>query len=291
MNALYRPRRTFLYVPGSDPHKIAKAAALPADCICLDLEDSVSPDLKATARAAVANSLLQLDFGTSERLVRINAIDSGLAWDDLNALVSARPDGIVIPKVASAAQVREVVNRIGLLEGAAGIAAGTIGVWALIESARGIVNLAEIANADARLRGLIFGAEDYAVDVGVTKTREGFELLYAQSAVVTHAAVFGLVALDMVYTDFRDVDGLWEHARRGMQLGFAGMQVIHPNQVALVQETYSPDAAQVAQAQRILEAGAGHFAAGRGAFALDGEMVDLPIYRAAQRVMARAASK
>lgn len=282
-----RPRRALLYVPGSDQHKIDKLPSLEVDSVCLDLEDGVALSRKAEARSTVADALSKMS-GNSERLARINAVGSGLEEDDLAAVVPARPDGIVIPKTANADQVRWVSARIADLEREAGTAVGEIGLIAMIESARGIVNLAEIAGADSRLEALIFGAEDYAADLGAIRTVDGYEVLYARSAVSTHAAAFGLQAIDLLYLDFHDLEGQRREARRGAELGYSGMQIIHPDQIAPVQKAFTPDAAAVESARRIVQAYREHQAEGRGAFALDGKMVDLPIVKAAERVLARA---
>ncbi len=281
-------RRALLYVPGSDLRKIEKATTLNADSVCLDLEDGVAANRKSEARVTVGQALRSLDFGRSERLARINAIGSGLELDDLADVLLARPDGVVIPKVNDAEQVRWVSKQIDAVETANGWLTGSIYVIAMLESARGVLNLREIAGADPRLQALIFGAEDYSADVGATRTPESAEVLYARSAVVAAAAAFNLQAIDLLYLDFNNVDGLKAEARRGMQLGMAGMQVIHPNQIAPVQEVFTPNDAAIAQAQRVVEANAAHQATGSGAFALDGKMVDMPIVKAAERVLTRA---
>jgi citrate lyase beta subunit len=158
----------------------------------------------------------------------------------------------------------------------------------MIETARGVVNLKEIAGASPRLSALVFGAEDLAGDIGAVRTRAAWEVFYARSAVVTHAAAFGLQALDMVYVDYNDAEGLVREARQGAEMGYAGKQIIHPNQIRPVQDAFTPDEAAIAQAKRILEAHHQHQASGLGAFALDGKMVDMPVVRAAEQVLAKA---
>ncbi len=286
-----RARRCVLYVPGSDTRKMEKAVTLGADCVCFDLEDGVASSQKENARPLVANALRDLNFGASERLARINAIGSGMAEEDLEFVVPARPDAIVIPKVGDAEQVKWVSDKIGELETRDSIELGTIGLIGMIESARGLLNLRDIVSADARLQALIFGAEDYAADVGATRTREGMEVLYARSAIVAACAAFGLQAIDLLYLDFRDAEGLRAEATRGAQLGYAGMQVIHPNQVPIVQAVFSPSADAIANAQRIVDAAREKLREGRGAFALDNKMVDMPVIKAAERVLARAGIK
>ncbi|MEX2144093.1 MAG: CoA ester lyase [Anaerolineales bacterium] len=284
---MMRPRRALLYVPGSDWPKMQKAVGMGADCVCLDLEDGVAPDKKIEARALASQALRELGFGLSERLVRINAAGSGLETDDLEALLPARPDGIVLPKAADADQVRQISERIAAFEQKQGLKTLSIRLIAQIESARGLVNIKEIASADARLNALIFGSEDFAYDVGARRTPEGDEIFYARSKVVAHAAAFGLQAIDMLWVDFKDGAGLQRLAAQGAQLGYSGMQVIHPDQIAPVQRAFTPSAAELAAAQRIVDAYTENIKEGRGVFALDGRMVDLPIVKAAQRVLAR----
>jgi citrate lyase beta subunit len=283
-----RARRALLYMPGDDTRKIRKAAALGVDCICMDLEDGVAVNHKVAARETVVSALRSMDFGSSERLARINAIGSGLETEDLNAILPAQPDGIVVPKVDSAEPLAWVSAQIAAAELEQGWPAGSIALIAIVETARGIANLKEIAGAGPRLEALIFGAEDLASDIGARRTQPGWEVFYARSAVVTYAAAFDLQAIDMVYVDFRDLEGLRQEALQGAQLGFAGKQTIHPDQVAVVQAAYTPDEEAIAQAARVIAAFDHHRQAGLGAFALDGKMVDAPIVKAAERVLARA---
>jgi citrate lyase beta subunit len=283
-----RARRALLYTPGNDRHKIEKAATLGVDCICMDMEDGVAPNRKAEARAQISAALLEINFSGTERLVRINAVGSGLEQDDLSAVLQSHPDGIVIPKVASADPLKWVSDRIAEVECQHGWPSGGIYMIAIVESARGIVHLAQIAAADARLQALVFGAEDLAGDIGATRTAEAWEVFYARSALVTHAAAFDLQAIDMVYVDFHDPVGLRREAEFGAQMGFSGKQIIHPNQVAAVQEAFTPSDEAILQAQRIIQAARENEQAGHGAFTLDGKMVDAPIIKEAEHVLERA---
>jgi citrate lyase beta subunit len=283
-----RARRAFLYVPGDDTRKIAKATALDVDCVCLDMEDGVALSRKDAARATIPDALRELDFGRSERLVRINPAGSGLEAADLEAALAGRPDGIVIPKVAGADTIRWASQEIAAAEQRNGWPPGAIHLIAMVETARGIVNLREIAGADPRLQVLIFGAEDLAGDMGAVRTPDAWEVFYARSAVVMHAAAFGLQAIDMVYIDYGDTEGLVRESIRAAQMGYAGKQVIHPSQIAPVQDAFAPSDAAISHAQRVMQAMADHQAEGRGAFALDGKMIDMPLVRAAEHVLARA---
>src|SRR5450759_845333 len=283
-----RARRGLLYMPGDDLHKVQKATTLGVDTICMDIEDGVALNRKQTARDTIAVALQTLDFGKSERLVRINPVGSGLENEDLLSVLPYRPDGIVIPKVQEGDQVHWVSEKISEFERKHAWKAGGIILLALVESARAIVNLAEIASASYRLQGLIFGAEDLAGDIGAVRTRPGWEVFYARSAAVTYAAAFGLQAIDMVFLDFKDEQGLRAESIQGVQMGYSGKQLIHPNQVAPVQEVFSPSDEAITQALRVLEAAAQQQKVGKGAFALDGKMVDAPVVKTAEWVLARA---
>jgi citrate lyase beta subunit len=283
-----RARRALLYMPGDDERKIRKATTLDADCVCLDMEDGVALSRKDEARALIPRMLRELDFGRAERLARINPVGSGLEADDLVAALEGRPDGVVIPKVETGDAIRWASAQIAEAERRNGWPAGGIVLIVLVETALGIVNLRDIASSDPRLQALIFGAEDLAGDIGAVRTREGWEVFYARSAVVTHAAAFGLQAIDMVYIDYKDMPGLMRESQEAAAMGYAGKQVIHPNQIAPAQEAFTPDDAAIAHALRVMEAMREHQEAGKGAFSLDGKMIDMPLVKAAERVLARA---
>lgn len=283
-------RRAMLYVPGDDRHKIEKALTLKVDSICLDMEDGVAPDRKLQARQTILSALHELDFGSAEKLVRINPVGSGLEADELAAVLPARPDGIVIPKVENAGQVAWVSGQVESVELAHGWPLHSIRLIVDVETARGILNLAEIA-AQPRLDAIIFGAEDFAADIGATRTPEAWEVFHARSAIVIAAAANGLQSIDMVSIDFKDMDRLRAESRFGAQLGYTGKQVIHPNQVAPVQEAFSPDQAAIQHAQRIVDSFEASLKDGKGAYALDGDkMIDMPLVKAARSVLLRAAA-
>ncbi len=281
-------RRALLYMPGDDLRKITKATTLGVDCICMDMEDGVALNRKAEARAAIATALQTLDFGLAEKLARINPVGSGMESDDLHAVLPAHPDGIVIPKVEAAEQIRWVSDQIGKAEQLYGWTLNSINLIVLVETALGVVNLKEIASADPRLQALIFGAEDLAGDIGAERTLAGWEVFYARSAIVTYASAYNLQAIDQVYVDFHDTPGLIEESRQGAQMGFSGKQVIHPNQVSPVQQAFTPSDEAIEHATKLMQAFNEHQQSGRGAFAFDGKMVDAPVIKAARKVLARA---
>ncbi len=280
-------RRALLYVPGDDQHKIEKALTLGVDCICMDMEDGVASNRKAEARQTIAQALRELDFDRSEKLARINAVGSGLEKDDIESVLPYHPDGIVIPKIESPEQIQWASETIEAAEFANGWPLNSVRLIVDVETAMGILNLKEIA-AHPRLDALIFGAEDFAASVGATRSAEAWEVFHARSAVVTAAAAYGLQAIDMVTIDFRDIEKVRREAEFGARLGYTGKQIIHPNQVAPVQRAFTPENEAIAHALQLVEVFEKHQAKGSGAFALDGKMIDLPLVKAAQNVLARA---
>lgn len=288
-----RTRRALLYVPGDDQRKIQKAASLGAgspgvDCVCLDLEDGVAWQRKEAARRAIPEALSSLDFGAAEKLVRVNAASSGLQEDDLLNILPAHPQSIVIPKVEDPDDILKVCQAVAAAEARYGWPAGEIGIIAIIESARAVIHLAPIASADARLQALALGAEDLAADLGAVRSREGWEVFYARSALVFHAAAYNLQAIDMVFVDLHDPAGLEKEAGDAARLGFSGKQVIHPGQVGPVQQAFTPSEDETTNARRIVQAYEENAIAGRSVFTMDGKMVEIPMVQAARRLLARA---
>ncbi len=282
-------RRALLYMPGDDRHKIEKALTLSADCICMDMEDGVAQNRKSEARRTIAAALHELDFGNSEKLARINAVGSGLETDDLQAVLPFRPDGVVVPKIETLEQIEWAVEKIEAAELAYGWPVHSIHLLVGVETPKAILNLKDIAS-HPRLDALIFGGEDYAASTGATRTPAALELLYARSALVAACAAYGLQAIDMVSIDFKDLEALRREARFGAQLGYTGKQIIHPNQVAPVQEAFTPDEVAIASARQLVEAFQANQAKGSGAFGLDGRMIDMPLVKAAKGVLERAAA-
>jgi citrate lyase beta subunit len=283
-----RTRRALLYMPGDDLHKIEKAITLGVDSICMDLEDGVAYNHKTAARDTITKALNQLTFGDSERLVRINPVNSPFIEADLEITLPARPDGIVVPKVESASQIRWVSHQIAEVEEFHEWEPGKIALLVIVESAKGILNLTEISNADPRLDALIFGAEDLAGDIGATRTPESLEIFYARSVLILHAKAAGLQAIDMVCMDFSQPDRLRDEAMQGLNLGYTGKQVIHPRQIPIVQQVFTPGQDEIERATRLLEAYQDHLKNGVGAFAIDGKLIDAPVIRAAENVLQRA---
>jgi citrate lyase beta subunit len=275
-------------MPGDDRHKIETGAAMNVDSIIMDLEDGVALNRKEAARETIRTALREVGFGRSERLVRINPVSTGLHVDDLTHTIEAHPDGYVLPKVESAGQVKDISGRLRQAEAKYGWPDNSIALLVIVESARGIVNLREIAESDPRLAALIFGAEDLAGDLGARRTPDGWEVFHARSAVVLYAKAYGLQAIDTVYVDLRDLDGLVAQTEQGLYMGYTGKLAIHPRQVDPIQRIFTPGAEEIQQAKRLIDAHRAHQQAGTGAFQMGGRMVDMPIVRAAEAVLARA---
>jgi citrate lyase beta subunit len=281
-------RRSLLFMPGDSMKKIQKAASWEVDTVILDLEDGVAQNRKIEARTTVAEALQTLNFGGRERLVRLNHIDTGLPAAEIETTATWRPDGYIVPKAEDEADLRAIERLLDAAERQFGLAAGAFRLFAMIETARGVMNLKEIARATARLEGLIFGAEDLAGDIGAVRTLAAWEVFYARSAVVMAAAAYGLQAFDMVFTDFHDASGLEAESRFARQLGFTGKTCIHPNQTPIVNRAFSPTPEEIGHAQRLVDAFAAQQAAGAGAFTFEGKMVDMPMLVVAHKVLARA---
>jgi len=285
-------RRALLYMPGDDWKKVSKSVTLGVDSICMDMEDGTALNRKAEARATIVRALQELDFGKSEKLARINSVGSGFEKADIEAVLPHRPDGIVIPKVEELGQVQWAHEIIEAAELSNGWPVHSIRMLVGIETAKGILNLKEIAS-HPRLDALIFGGEDYAASVGATRTREAAELTYARLATLNAAAAFGLQAIDIVTVEFRDPAIAREEAQLGSRLGFSGKQIIHPNQVEPVQSAFTPSDQAIVYAKRVVQTFEANQAKGAGAYDLDGKMIDMPLVRNAQKVLdrARAAGK
>ncbi len=277
-----RLRRSRLYLPGNQPKFMINAGLHRPDGVILDLEDSVHPDEKDTARLLVRNALRCVDFMGAERMVRINQLPLGL--EDLRAVVPEGPDLVLIPKVESADSVREVDERIRGVRAREGDG-HPIWLMPILESARGIENAYAIATAAETVVALTIGLEDYTADLGVTKTSEGAESLYARTRLVNAARAAGVQAIDSVYGDVADMPGLAEWARRSRALGFEGMGCIHPRQIEPIHAAFAPSAAEIDVALKIVAAFEEAEAKGLGVVSLGTKMVDRPVVLRAQRTV------
>ncbi len=280
-----RLRRSRLYLPGNEPKYFPGAHLHGPDGVILDLEDSVHAAEKDAARILVRNTLRVLDFGGAERMVRINQLPLGL--DDLDTVVAELPDMILVPKTERPEDVVAVAERIDrVLE--------TIGsdrpVWLMpiIESALGVENAFAIAAASPRVAALTIGLEDYTADLGVPKTRTGAESEYARRRLVNAARAAGVQAIDSVWGDVGDEDGLRAWAERSRAMGFTGMGSVHPLQIAVVHGAFAPSADEIARARRIVAAFEDARAKGLGVVSLGSKMIDPPVVNRALKLVEQA---
>ena len=282
---MVRLRRTMMYVPGNNPANIMGAHLYGADSIMFDLEDSVSIREKDSARFLVHNALKTLDFGNTETVVRINGLDTPFGREDLEAIVRARPDVIRIPKTEKAQDVLEVESIISEIEEKAGIEVGTTKLMAAIESPLGVINAFEIAKSSKRLIGIALGAEDFVTSMKTERSKDGLELLVARSQVLMAARAAKIYALDTVFSDINDDEGFIKEVKLIRQLGFDGKSVIHPRQVTLVHQVYTPTKKEIDYSIRVLNAIDEAEKRSSGVIALDGKMIDAPIVERAYRVL------
>ena len=280
-------RRALLYMPGDNWKMITKSVTLGVDSICMDMEDGTAVNKRAEARATIAKALQELDFGASEKLARINSVGSGWEKDDIEAVLPYHPDGVVIPKVESFEHVEWASKIIEAAELKYGWPINSVRILIGVETAKGILNLKEIA-AHPRLDAIIFGGEDFAASIGAVRTKDAVELLYARQAVIVACAANDLQAIDIVTIDYKDLEALKIESQFGAGLGFSGKQIIHPNQVSVVQEAFTPSDESIAYARRIVETFEASQKEGKGAYSLDGKMIDMPLLKNAQKVLARA---
>ena len=276
--------RSLLFAPGNHARRVEKALGLAADGVILDLEDAVAISEKAATRPVVAGAF---DKPRSGKLyVRVNALGTEWCYGDITAVVRAGLDGIVLPKVEHAHELRTADWLIGALERERGIPAGAIDLIPIIETALGLSNLQGICRSGTRMKRLAFGAGDFTLDMGMVWTRLEAELLPYRSACVLESRAAGLEApLDTVWADLRDLEGFIASARHAAALGFQGKMCIHPDQIAEANAAFSPDEAAVAKARRIVEAFDKAEAEGLASIQLDGQFIDYPIVQRARRVV------
>lgn len=283
-----RPRRCALYMPGSNVRAHEKARMLPADAIVLDLEDSIAPGQKESARAAAVASIAAGGFGRREVLLRTNGIATPWFEADLSAAVATAPDGILVPKIEKAEDLRHLGERLDALR-----APRHMVTWIMMETPLAVLNAAQIAEASrrypsCRLACLVLGTNDIQKETRALDHPERMPLLYALQMSVTAARAYGLDILDGVYNNFRDTDGFRRECQQGRLLGMTGKTAIHPSQVGIANEIFGPPADEVAWARRIIAAFEMPENEGKGAISLDGRMVELLHRGIARRTVALA---
>lgn len=280
-----RLRRTRLYLPGNEPHFFLNAALHKPDCVILDLEDSVAPSEKDAARILVRNALMNLDFASAERMVRINPLPIG--FEDLRQVVPHNVQTILIPKCESSAQVNDIDTEIDAILSKHNIKRNHF-LIPIIESALGVERAFDIASASRWNCALAIGLEDYTADIGVTRTKGGSESLFARSAVVNGAKAAGIQALDSVFSDVNDDEGLLQSVLEAKGLGFDGKGCIHPRQIKIIHRAYAPTSTEVEFARRVIDAYNEAQKIGSGVAVLDSKMIDAPVVKRAHRIISLA---
>jgi citrate lyase subunit beta / citryl-CoA lyase len=280
--------RSLIFVPGNSTRFVEKAKALAADIICFDLEDSVPVNEKASARKIIADALSRRQEYGSSVYVRTNSPESGLAVDDLKAVVRAGLDGVVIPKVNDKHEIMEIVKQISLLERPT---APSLLIMPSIETAKGVVNAYEIASADDRINCLVFGVFDYLHDMKLDYDEEddaGYS--YARAKVPVDARAAGIESIDAIWQKIDDLDGLARDATKARRLGYSGKCIIHPSQIEPVHGVFRPSSNQVEWARKVVAAlgDAMEKGSGRGAVSLEGKMIDAVHYKQARAILEAA---
>lgn len=278
--------RSMLFIPGNNPGMLINADVYGADALILDLEDAVAPDQKDAARILVRNAVNALKYKNAAIIVRVNPLDTAYFDSDIAMAVALRPAMIMPTKVSGADYVREVCARIAAREEQSG--KGGIGLIPLIETAEGIENAFEIARADARVKALLLGAEDYSSDIRALRSKAGDEIAYARGRIVNAARAAGIDAYDTPFTDVNDDEGLARDALLARGMGFTGKAAISPRHVHSVNEAFTPSASEIEYAREVLSAIREGASRGAGAVSLRGKMIDKPVVERARRVLETA---
>lgn len=283
MAATPRPRRSVLYMPGSNPRALQKGRTLAADALILDLEDAVAPDAKGEARDNIVAALSEGGYGKREILVRTNGLETPWGRDDLAAMATSGADGILLPKVESADVVRKA---IAVLDAAGGPA--DLAIWCMIETPLGVLHAEEIAGASPRVAGFVMGTSDLAKELHCLHTPQRLPFVTSLNHTILVARAFGLAALDGVHLDLSDDDGFLDSCRQGLEFGFDGKTLIHPKTIDAANETFGPTETEVARSREIIGAFEEAQAAGKGVVLLDGKLVENLHVENARRILTLA---
>ena len=280
--------RSLLFVPGNREDMLSKAGSLPADALVPDLEDSVPLKEKERAREIVGQVVRTLAQRGQAVIPRINALDTGLAADDLAAVVCAEVYGVSVGKVESPWEIVQLSSILDVLEKKAGLQVGHIRIIPWLEGAKAIMLAYEIALSSPRIVGVAFGAEDFSNDMGIQRTEEGDEVAFPRARVAVAAHAAEVLGFDTPYVNFRDPEGLQRDVQVALRLGFKGKFAIHPSQLDAINSMFSPSSEEIEYARRVVEAFEEAESRGSGATSLDGKMIDVPIVKRARNLLAQA---
>ena len=280
---MMRPRRSVLFLPGSNPRALEKARGLPADGLIFDLEDAVAPDAKEAARAAVAAAVATGGYAPRELVLRVNPLETAWGHADLAAAATLPIDAVLLPKVEAAERVRLVAELLDSFG-----ASPEMSLWCMIETPRGVLAAADIADASPRIAALVLGTSDLSKDLRARETRDRLPLLTGLGLVLLAARAYGRTVLDGVHLDLADAEGFAVACRQGRDLGFDGKTLIHPQQIEPANAAFSPTPEEVERARRLIAAYAEGVAAGKGAIRVEGRLVEALHVEEARRVVALA---
>ncbi|MBE9389598.1 citrate (pro-3S)-lyase subunit beta [Vagococcus salmoninarum] len=281
-------RRTMMFVPGNNPGMIRDAGIYKADSVMFDLEDAVSLAEKDAARMLVYQALKTVDYGGTEIVVRVNALDSIYGRNDIFAMVKAGVDVIRLPKTETEADVTDVEKVIVEAETKFGVPIGTTKMMAAIEGAEGTLNALAIARSSSRLIGIAIGAEDYVTNMKTRRYPDGQELFFARSMILHAARAAGISAFDTVYSDVNNEEGFRREVELIHQLGFDGKSIINPRQIKIVNDVFTPSQKEIDHALDVIAAIEEAAEKGSGVISLNGKMIDKPIVERAERIISLA---
>jgi len=280
--------RSLLFVPGNRKDMLAKASTLPADALVPDMEDSVPYKEKQHARQLIREAVKALVQQGQTVIPRINALNTGLAKEDLAAVVSAQVYGVTVGKIDSSWEISQICDLLDGLERQAGLTLGHTRLIPWLETSKAIVNAYEIASASPRIVGVAFGAEDFTNDMGVQRSEDSTQVAYPRAAVAVAARAAGVLAFDTPYVNFRDMKGLEQEIHSVVPLGFNGKFAIHPGQLDTINNLFSPSSQEIEYARAVIAAFEEAEARGSGATSLDGKMIDVPVVKRAYNLLALA---
>ena len=285
------PIRSFLFTPANHPRRVEKVFQVGADAVILDLEDAVAISEKPAARQDVVNAFSSRPDSATRHYVRVNSIDTPYCEEDIKATVGPWLDGVVLPKVESRACLNELERMLAAAEAEQGLTVGSLDVMPIIETARGVESAKKIATADSRIKRMAFGGGDYTLDLNYEWEADEAVLSYAR-AKLSHASRLGDLEppIDTVVLQIKDNDRFLQSARRGKQFGFGGKLCIHPDQIPLTHEVFTPSEAEIAHARAVVAAFEAAEAEGSASIQLDGYFIDYPIVYKSQRILALADS-
>lgn len=264
-----RPRRSVLYMPGSNARALEKAKTIAADGLIFDLEDAVAPDAKDVARTQVVDAVKGGGYGLRELIVRVNGLNTAWGYQDLVAAATSGANAVLLPKVESGDMVRAAA---GILDAAG--APDDLGIWCMMETPRGMLHAEEIADASSRMGGFVMGTSDLAKDLHASHTRERLPMITSLGLCLLAARAAGIAIVDGVHLDLNDDEGFEYSCRQGLELGFDGKTLIHPKTVAKANEVFAPSEAEVAWSRKIIDAHAAATAEGAGVVVVDGKLIE-----------------